>query len=158
MDASEYKLYVCIGPLSILQCLSNLSERRLNKYYHFTISALAKSSAKVMCQFQQSSGKIYVTTAKKYEETKWETLTHLSSSSQQNKLLQSLHFQFSSNQFISVCNHSRVKRELSQYSARKWLNKRIKQIYTTFDFSGSLTPLCKSSMKHLTCQIETNRK
>ena len=27
-----------------------------------------------------------------------------------------------------------------------------------FDFSGSLTPLCKSSMKHLTCQIETNRK
>ena len=64
MDASEYKLYVCIGPLSILQCLSNLSERRLNKYYHFTISALAKSSAKVMCQFQQSSGKIYVTTAK----------------------------------------------------------------------------------------------
>ena len=66
------------------------------------------------------------------------------SSSSQNKLLQSLHFQFSWNQFISVCNHSRVKWELSRYSARKRLNKRAEQIYFILfqhlGFSGSLTP------------------
>ena len=129
MNASEYKLSVCIEPLSVLQCLSNLSERRLYKYYHFTISALAKSSAKVMCQFQQPPGKIYVKSAKNMKIQIRNPHSPQLIIPAQNKLLQSLHFQFSWNQFINVCNHSRVKRELSQYSARKWVNKRIKHIY-----------------------------
>ena len=162
MNASEYKLSVCIEPLSILQCLSNLSERRLYKYYHFTISALAKSSAKVMCQFQQSSGKIYVSTsAKKSKDTKLETPTHLSSSPQHKINCCNLCTFNLAGINLSMSATTLLWRENchSTQPGNGWTRELNRFIFFS-RFSGSLTPLLwfLSSMKHLTCQIETNRK